>query len=136
MVEKLLFTQTTIPACDEAVEEASELVDHCEQLDEPVVQRLFVLLRGMRWECVVFVRNSEHEFNQDIQVNFQQLVKAYKQGDKAFQRLLEENVLLIQVWVRVWCQSVAAIPDNRDEEIVAECEGSVVARGLQRVGER
>ena len=99
MVEKLLFTQTTIPVCDEAVEEASELVDRCEQLDEPVVQRLFVLLRGMRWECVVFVRNSEHEFNQDVQVNFQQLVKAYKQGDKAFQRLLEENVLLIQVWV-------------------------------------
>lgn len=101
MVEKLLFTQKTIPVCDEAVEEASELVDRCKQLDEPVVQRLFVLLRGMRWACVVFVRNSEHEFNQDIQVNFQQLVKAYKQGDKAFQRLLEENVLLIQVLVRV-----------------------------------
>lgn len=135
MVEKLLFTQTTIPVCDEAVEEASELVDHCKQLDESTMQRLFVLLRGMRWACVVFVRNSEHEFNQDIQVNFQQLVKAYKQGDKAFQRLLEENVLLIQVLVRVWCQRVATIPDNRDEEIVAECEGSVVARGLQRVGE-
>lgn len=130
MVEKLLFTQTTIPVCDEAVEEASELVDRCEELDEPVVQRLFVLLRGMRWECVVFVRNSEHEFNQDIQVSFQQLVKAYKQGDKAFQRLLEENVLLIQVWVRVWCQRVATIPDNRDEEIVAECEGSVIPCGL------
>ena len=129
MVEKLLFTQTTIPVCDEAVEEASELVDRCEELDEPVVQRLFVLLRGMRWACVVFVRNSEHEFNQDIQVSFQQLVKAYKQGDKAFQRLLEENVLLIQVWVRV-CQRVATIPDNRDEEIVAECEGSVIPCGL------
>ena len=101
MVEKLLFTQTTIPVCDEAVEEASELVDHCKQLDESTMQRLLVLLRGMRWACVVFVRNSEQEFNQDIQVNFQQLVKAYKQGDKAFQRLLEENVLLIQVLVRV-----------------------------------
>ena len=35
----------------------------------------------------------------------------------------------------MWCQRIAAVPDNRDEEIVAECEGSVVARGLQRVGE-
>ena len=47
-VEKLLFTQTTIPVCEDAAEEASELITNTEQLNEETIQRLFVLLRGMR----------------------------------------------------------------------------------------
>ncbi|OAO14148.1 hypothetical protein AV274_4216 [Blastocystis sp. ATCC 50177/Nand II] len=92
--EKLLFTQTTIPVCDAAAEEATELIANAQQLDEKTMQRLFVLLRGM----------SEFEYDEDAALNFSQLVKAYKQGDKTLQRLAAEEAVSLQVGVMHGCQ--------------------------------
>lgn len=46
--ENLLFSQTTIPICDQAITEAEEIIENCSQLDNDILIRLFILIRGMR----------------------------------------------------------------------------------------
>lgn len=46
--ENLLFSQTTIPICDQAISEAEEIIENCSQLNDDILIRLFVLIRGMR----------------------------------------------------------------------------------------
>ena len=90
--------------CDAAAEEATELIANAQQLDEKTIQRLFVLLRGMRWEERGGLSRSEFEYDEDAALNFSQLVKAYKQGDKTLQRLLAEEAVSLQVGVMHGCQ--------------------------------
>ena len=46
--ENLLFSQTTIPICDQAITEAEEIIENCSQLNNDILIRLFFIIRGMR----------------------------------------------------------------------------------------
>ena len=56
---------------------------------------------------------SEYECEEDRELNFSQLVKAYKQGDKAFQRLLAEEAVALEVRVCHACQKGSSLQETR-----------------------
>lgn len=45
----LLFSQTTIPMCDEAIEEVESIVYSVSDLNDTILIRLFILCRGQRY---------------------------------------------------------------------------------------
>ena len=56
---------------------------------------------------------SEYECEEDRELNFSQMVKAYKQGDKAFQRLLAEEAVALEVRVCRACQKGSSLQETR-----------------------
>lgn len=44
-----MFSQTTIPMCDEAIEEVESIVNSVSDLNDTILIRLFILCRGQRY---------------------------------------------------------------------------------------
>lgn len=88
----LLFSQTTIPMCDEAIEEVESVVNSVNSvsdLNDTILIRLLILCRGQRY-ALNSMTSSEYEDPNERSLNVHQLIKAYQHGEKELQKQLQE----------------------------------------------